>query len=91
LSFRIKHVLLKDFNLSDTAQFQPDKDIEIKWQQDADLKKNNETHASFIGNNKTEINNQLSKLSNHILSERVRTLNEIPKYRIINTVKRRIW
>ena len=91
MSFRIKHVQLKDFNLKGVGSFKPNKDIEVKWFQDKDSKKNNETYASFIGNNKKEINKQLSVLSDKILSERVRTLKEIPKYRVINTVKKRIW
>jgi hypothetical protein len=88
---KIKNVQLKDFNLSDVRPFQPNKDIEIKWYQDEDSKKNNETYASIIGNNKAEINQQLSDLSNNLQSERARTLNNVPMWRIINTVKKRIY
>ncbi len=85
---KIKNVLLKDFNVNrDVAPFQPNKDIEIKWQQTD----NNQTYASIIGNNKQEINKQLSTLNNKIVSERCRTLNNLPKWRIINTTKRRIY
>jgi len=76
---KIKHVQLGDFNLNDVESFIPNKDIEVKWQQ-AD---NNTTYASFIGS-KTDINNQLDSLNN-IISDRVRTLREIPKFRIIKT------
>jgi len=89
---KIKNIQLKDFNLSQVRPFQPNKDIEIKWQQeDEDSKKNNETYASIIGNNKQEINQQLTKLSKNLQSERVRTLNNVPIWRIINTTKRRIY
>ena len=89
---RIKNVQLKNFNLNDVRPFQPNKDIEIKWDQnDKDSKQNNETYVSIIGNNKAEINNQLSKLSKNLQSERVRTLNNVPMWRIINTVQKRIY
>ena len=76
---KIKHVQLGDFNLSNVRPFRPNKNIEIKWKQ-AD---NNTTYASFIGS-KQDINNQLAGLNN-IISDRVRTLREVPKYRIIKT------
>lgn len=87
---KIKNVLLKDFNVKkDVRPFTPYKEgVEIKWQQSENK---NETYASIVANNKKEINNQLSLLSNKIISERCRTLKELPKYRIINTTKKRIY
>ena len=85
---KIKNVQLNNFNVNkDVRPFQPDKNIEIKWQQTD----NNQTYASIIGDNKQEINNQLSTLNNKIVSERCRTLNSLPKYRIINTTVKRIY
>lgn len=77
---KIKHVQLGDFNLVDSLHFRPNPNIEIAWKQ-AD---NNTTYASFIGDTKADINNQLAQLNN-IISDRVRTLREIPKVRIIKT------
>jgi len=89
---RVKNVQLKNFNLKQVKPFRPNKDIEIKWdQEDKDSKQNNDTYASIIGNNKAEINKQLSKLSKNLQSERVRTLNNVPMWRIINTVQKRIY
>lgn len=87
---RIKNVQLKDFTLKDVRPFQPlpNKDIDIKWQKGEN---DNETYASIIANNKHDINEQLSVLSNNIQSERVRTLNNLPKWRMIKTTKERIY
>ena len=86
---KIKSVLLKDFNVNkDVRPFTPYKQgVEVKWQQSD----NNETYASIVAENKQEINKQLSLLSNKIVSERCRTLNSLPKFRIINTTKKRIY
>ena len=81
---KIKHVQLGDFNLSNVHGFHPQKDIEVKWFQDLESKRANTTYASFIGDTKADINNQLGQLNN-IISDRVRTLREIPKIRIIKT------
>ena len=80
---KIKHVQLRNFNLKDAGNFRVNKDIEVKWFQNQELKQNNETHASFIGNNKTEINNQLAVLNNKIMTDRLRTVRGVPKCRII--------
>lgn len=58
-------------------------------------KKNQEVCATLFGSEKDgiykeDINNELEKLSKNILSERVRTINSLPKYKVINTVKERI-
>jgi len=88
LELKIKNVQLKDFSLSNVKAFNPELNIDIKWYQDLDSKKNNETYASIIGN-KQDINNQLSKLP--ILSDRVRTLNNIPKSHTVGNVKKVIY
>ena len=82
---KIKHVQLRDFNLKAAARFRVNKDIEVKWFQNQELKHNNETHASFIGNNMSEINNQLAILNNKIMTDRLRTVQGVPKCRIIKT------
>ena len=82
---KIKHVQLRDFNLSDASRFKVNRDIEVKWFQNEELKRNNETHASIIGNTKTDINNQLSILNNRIMTDRLRTVRGVPKCRIIKT------
>ena len=79
---KIKHVQLRDFNLRDAKRFRVRPDIEVKWFQNQELKQNNETHASFIGNNKSEINNQLQVLSKNIMADRLRTVRGVPKCRI---------
>ena len=76
---KIKHVQLRDFNLRDTRNI-PLKNVEVKWVQ----QENNETQASIIGN-KQDINNQLAVLNNKIMSDRLRTVRNAPKCRIIKT------
>ena len=89
---KIKNILLKDFNLADVRGFEPYKEgVEFKWTQQRDDRRNNETYASIIAENKQEINTQLNILSKHIGSERARTLNSLPKWRIIKTTKKRIY
>lgn len=59
-------------------------------------KKNQEACATFYGSEKDgiykdTINDELSKLEKKfILSDRVRTINNLPKYKVINTVRERI-
>ena len=84
---KIKNVNLKNFNLADIRAFTPYKEgVEVKWYQD----EKDQTFASIVGSKK-EINNQLQIMSKNIESERVRTLNNLPKYRIINSQKIRIY
>lgn len=78
-----------NFPLSKVKTFTPYKEgVEVKWQSE---KETNTTYASIIAENKREINKQLSLLSNSILSERARTLDNLPKYRIMQTTKKRIY
>ena len=51
-------------------------------------KENNENYMTLTGT-KQQINTYLQ--DKPILSDRLRTLNNIPKYRIINTTKERIY
>ena len=89
---KIKNIQLNNFNIANDVQpFETQKNIEVKWFQDDESKRNNQTYASFIGNRKEDINNQLSSLSKTIASERVRTLNNLPKMRVINSKIERIY
>lgn len=87
-----KSVILKDFN---PIGFQPKTGIDIAWKP-IDTK-NREWYATLYGSDKAQpvneqvrmedINNQLEKLSKNILSDRVRTLNNIPQYHTVCDVK----
>jgi hypothetical protein len=79
---KVKNVHLRNFDLQDVHYFRPNKDIEIKWYQDDELKQNREGHATFIGS-KQDINKQLNVLTNHIMSDRLRTVRGVLKCRII--------
>ena len=47
---------------------------------------NNENYVTLTGT-KQQINKYLQECGNNILSERLRTLNNLPKYRLIGTTK----
>ena len=92
MTTRKKSVILKDFN---PVRWSPKKGIDIAWKQiDA---KNNEWYATLYGSDiaqpineqirMEDINNQLEKMSKNILSDRVRTLNNIPQYHTVCDVK----
>lgn len=49
-----------------------------------------QNYCSLTGT-KQQINSYLQKNANDIASERLRTLNSVPKYRIINSHKQRIY
>jgi hypothetical protein len=80
-----KSVVLRDFNIHKDLH-----SIALKEGLEAAYKQldNNESYATFIDSSKESINNQLAELN--ITSDRVRRLNDIPKYRIINSKKERI-
>jgi len=82
-----KSVLLKDnFNFeTDIRNFQPRKDIEVQWQK----LDNSQTYATLISHKKSILNLQAKDMP--ILSERARTLKNLPKMRIVNTKVERIW
>lgn len=79
MSLRIKNVVLKDFKIRHDLS----KGLEIINRPN----ENNENHMSLTGT-KQQINQYLQ--DKPILSERLRTLNSVPKWRIINSEKIRI-
>jgi len=81
-NLRIKNVVLKQFNITKLPPGFEGLDI-IHRKVD-----NNESHVTLTGN-KQQINNYLQ--DKPILSERLRTLNDIPHFRIINTVRKEIY
>lgn len=91
MTTRRKSVILKNFN---PVRYSPKKGIDIAWKQ-IDIK-NNEWYATLYGSDRTipneqikieDINIQLEKMSKNILSDRVRTLNNIPQYHTVCDVK----
>jgi hypothetical protein len=85
---KIKNIKLDNFGIKDVRNFQPT--TSIKWYQDKDAQKDNQTFASILGN-KQEINKQLASLNNKIIGDRVRTLNNIPKSHVYRTKRERIY
>ncbi len=80
MTLRIKNVILKDH------KWRP---VGIEGLDVINRKvDNNENHVTLTGT-KQQINQYLQ--DKPILSERLRTLNNLPKYRIINTTKKRIY
>ena len=76
----IKNVILKDFKIRHGLP----EGLEITNRK----RENNENHMSLMGT-KQQINQYLQ--DKPILSERLRTLNNLPKYRIINSIKQEIY
>ena len=81
-NLRIKNVSLKEFNVTTLPQGFEGLDI-IHRKVD-----NNECYMTLTGT-KQQINKYLQ--DKPILSERLRTLKNIPHYRIINTIKKEIY
>jgi len=81
-SLRIKNVILKKYNVTKLPPGFEGLDIIHRKEE------NDECYMSLTGP-KQLINNYLQ--DKPILSERLRTLNNLPKFRIINTVKKRIY
>jgi len=79
LGLRIKNVILRDDVI---------RPVGIKGLDVINRNINNENHVSITGT-KQQINQYLQ--DKPILSERLRTLNNLPKFRIINTRKERIY
>jgi len=75
----IKNVILKDFQIKHDLT----EGLEIINRQED----NNENYMSLVGS-KAQINTYLQ--DKPVLSDRLRTLNNVPKFRIINTRKERI-
>jgi hypothetical protein len=79
-NLKIKNVVMKDCKIRPVGI--EDMDVVNRKSE------NNENHMSITGT-KQQINKYLQ--DKPILSERLRTLNNLPKYRIINSVKVRIY
>jgi len=79
-SIKIKNVILKDFKITHDLS----KGLELSHRRET----NNEDYLSLMGT-KQQINHYLQ--DKPILSDRLRTLNNVPKYRIINSHKQRIY
>jgi hypothetical protein len=75
-----KSVILKDWSLNPPCS----EGLDITHRRN----QNNEDYATLAGT-KQQINEYLQDAP--ILSDRLRTLNSLPKYRIIGTKKERIW
>jgi len=80
LNLKIKNVILKDYKI--THDLSPG--LEIRHRRE----ENDENYMSLMGT-KQQINQYLR--DKPVLSDRLRTLNDLPKYRIINTTKTRIY
>ena len=80
MDIKIKNVILKDFKITDDLS----KGLEITHRKE----ENNENYMSLVGTPQ-QINHYLQ--DKDLVSDRLRTLNNIPKYRIINTTKVRIY
>ena len=71
-------------NMLERSMIPRSKNWEIAHHQIEDAKK--ETYTTFLSQDQGEINRALSKLTERMLiSDRVRTANNIPKYRIIKS------
>jgi hypothetical protein len=75
-----KSVILKDWSLNPPLS----EGLDITHRKN----ENNEDYATLVGT-KQQINSYLQDAN--ILSDRLRTLNSLPKYRIIGTKKELIW
>jgi len=80
LGLRIRNVILDGIDLYDDLT----EGLDIINR----AKENNENHMTLTGTN-TQIDKFLQ--DKPIISERLRTLNNLPKYRIIGTEKKRIY
>jgi len=84
MTLRSKSLELKNFKIfPDVSYFVPKKGIEVKWQE-----KDGSTFATLIGNNKRILQQQANELP--VLSDRARTLKNLPKMRVINSRVERI-
>jgi hypothetical protein len=93
-----KSVILRDWDIQKKVEgFKPKTGINVAWQQVEG--NNNECYATLIGSNskyqalsqritKEDIHNQLAEMP--VMSDRVRTLNSLPKGHTLGTVKERI-
>ena len=80
MDIKIKNVILKEFKITEDLS----KGLEITHRKN----ENNENYMSLVGTTQ-QINHYLQ--DKPVLSDRLRTLNSVPKYRIINTIKKEIY
>ncbi len=80
MGLRIRNVILDGYNIYDDLS----KGLDIINR----AEDNNENHMTLTGTNQ-QIDRFLQ--DKPIISERLRTLNNLPKYRIIGTTKQRIY
>ena len=78
----LKNVIMKENIL---GRIKPPKGMDVIHRKE----ENNESYLTLTGT-KPQINEYLQESANSILSERLRTLNNLPKYRLISTTKVRI-
>ena len=81
MTLRIKNVILKDHNIT---RHDLTEGLEIIHRKE----ENNENYMTLTGT-KQQINTYLQ--DKPVLSDRLRTLNNLPKFRIINTYRERIY
>jgi len=79
LGLRIKNAILKDTKI---------RPVGIEGLDVINRFQNNENHITLTGT-KQQINQYLQ--DKPVLSDRLRTLNNLPKYRIINTIRKEIY
>jgi len=83
---KIKNLVLKNWDIQkDVRKFSPKADMGIRWLQS----ENNECFVSLTARRKSILEQHASELP--ILSERCRTLKNLPKSRTINTTVERIY
>ena len=81
MDIKLKNVILKEYNVTDKGL---QEGLEITHRRN----ENNECYMSLVGT-PAQINHYLQ--DKPVLSDRLRTLNTVPKYRIINTIKKEIY
>ena len=82
---KIKNVIFRNYDDAfDVTKTQPKDGLDMAIHRS----NNNEGYASLTGT-KQQINHYLQDKA--LVSDRLRTLNNVPKYRIINTTKSRIY
>jgi len=86
IKMKIKNLILKNWDIhKDVRNFVPKADMGIKWQQSENM----ECFVSLTARRKSILEQHASQLP--ILSDRCRTLKNIPKSRKINTFREYIY
>jgi len=84
MDLKIKNVIFRNWNDILGEHIPIEQGLEVATHKN----ENNEGHASITGT-KQQINHYLQ--DKVLISDRLRTLNNVPKYRMINTTKVRIY